>query len=293
MKTLFSVIVPTYNRQEKILPTLHSILAQSFDNFELIVVDDGSTDKTAEIIKEKLSAQKKLHYFYKKNEERSVARNFGIEKAKGEFLVFFDSDDFMHPDCLEVLAKNIQKFPENNFFVSKFQIRKQKNISFSEINSLPEGFYSYESLLRGNVFRLIVLRKNALKHLFPPQFRICEDWIFNFLNIYEDKIFLIDRITYSLNDHEERSMNDHQKIITARMQATAYILDNCSLNAQQENLLWGHSFRFCAIHAYADQKKGQSWVFWKNAFAHLGFSTEMLLLLLRIGLGKTIIDKLK
>ncbi|HQQ93902.1 MAG TPA: glycosyltransferase [Bacteroidia bacterium] len=105
----FSVIVPVFNRASEISKTLLSILNQTYSAFELIVVDDGSTDNTAQQVKELIKQRPDVNfrYFYRENAERGAARNFGASKASGGFLNFFDSDDLMYPMHLEEAARLI------------------------------------------------------------------------------------------------------------------------------------------------------------------------------------------
>jgi glycosyltransferase involved in cell wall biosynthesis len=103
----FSVIVPTYNRGHLIGKTIESILGQTYRNFEVIVVDDGSTDNTEEVVRKYLGPS--FFYYRLEHGERSVARNFGTSKARGEYINWFDSDDIMLPHHLEELARIINE----------------------------------------------------------------------------------------------------------------------------------------------------------------------------------------
>jgi glycosyltransferase involved in cell wall biosynthesis len=96
-KPFFSIIIPSYNRAALIIETLNSVCSQTFQNWECIVVDDGSTDTTRDVI-EALSIQDdRIRYIYQDNAERSNARNNGIRNAKGEWICFLDSDDAFDP----------------------------------------------------------------------------------------------------------------------------------------------------------------------------------------------------
>lgn len=99
--SLVSVIIPTYNRASIITDAINSVLAQTFNNFQLIVVDDGSTDNTRDAL---ASYRGKLEYFYKVNGGVSSARNFGLRMAKGKYVAFLDSDDIWHSQRLETLV---------------------------------------------------------------------------------------------------------------------------------------------------------------------------------------------
>ena len=103
-----SVIIPTYNRRDYVVEAIDSVLAQAYKDFEIIVVDDGSTDGTGEILKEKYGNN--IRYFYKQNGGCASARNYGIKMAQGEYIAFLDSDDKYLPKKLEdqvgILEKN-------------------------------------------------------------------------------------------------------------------------------------------------------------------------------------------
>lgn len=98
--SLTSIIVPTYNFADHITPTIKSILNQTYSNFELIIVDDGSTDNTREVIE--LFKDSRIHYYWKENGGGASARNFGIEKAKGGYIAFCDHDDIWLTEKLEI-----------------------------------------------------------------------------------------------------------------------------------------------------------------------------------------------
>ena len=97
---LISVIIPAYNREQFVNKAIDSILAQTFKNWELLVVDDGSMDETASIVDDYCSRHPNSHYHYQPNQGVSVARNTGIEKATGQYVCFLDSDDTYDPEFL-------------------------------------------------------------------------------------------------------------------------------------------------------------------------------------------------
>ena len=113
MTSLISIIIPTYNRAHLIGETLDSIVAQTYSNWECIVVDDGSTDTTAEVMREYVKKDSRFQYHQRpenKLKGPNSCRNYGFELSKGEYIKWFDSDDVMLPTLLE---KQILSFVDN------------------------------------------------------------------------------------------------------------------------------------------------------------------------------------
>ena len=102
----FSIIVPTYNREEYIIKCIDSILDQTYDNFEAIIIDDGSTDNTDNLVKK--YHDKRIKYFKNTNHGIGYSRNFGLNKAKGDYIFFLDSDDYLDENMLENVLKEIK-----------------------------------------------------------------------------------------------------------------------------------------------------------------------------------------
>lgn len=115
-KPFISVVIPTFNRATQVRNALNSVLAQRYQEFEIIVVDDGSTDGTGDSIQEIIRLEgdggKRIRYFFQPNQGSSVARNKGIEQARGEWIAFLDSDDVWLPEKLELQLQAIQQFKD-------------------------------------------------------------------------------------------------------------------------------------------------------------------------------------
>ena len=138
----FSVIVPVYNRRDEVEDLLRSLTRQTDKNFEIILVEDGSTERCEDIAL-RYSSELDLRYFYKANEGRSIARNYGLEHATGQYFVFFDSDCVIPPDYFRTLGDELA-----NHYVQCFGgpdaasddfTDVQKAISFSMTSLLTTG----------------------------------------------------------------------------------------------------------------------------------------------------------
>lgn len=105
-----SVIIPTYNRAELIIETIQSVLDQTFDDFEIIVVDDGSTDNTKQVVDG--FKDSRIKYIYQENRGVANARNNGIKASSGEYIAFLDSDDMWLPENLELKVKMLDSHPD-------------------------------------------------------------------------------------------------------------------------------------------------------------------------------------
>jgi glycosyltransferase involved in cell wall biosynthesis len=122
----FSVIIPLFNKEKFIEATLKSVLNQTFIDFEILIINDGSTDNSASIIKG--FDDSRIRYYYKENAGVSSARNDGIEKAQSNYISFIDADDYWYPDFLEEMYKIIQKHPEQKVFSAAIEIETSKKV---------------------------------------------------------------------------------------------------------------------------------------------------------------------
>lgn len=116
----FTVIIPLFNKEKFIEATLKSVLNQSFTDFEILIVNDGSTDSSVAIIKS--FTDPRICYFSKENAGVSSARNYGIEKAKADHISFIDADDYWYPSFLQEMFENIKKHPEQKVFSAAIEI---------------------------------------------------------------------------------------------------------------------------------------------------------------------------
>lgn len=115
-----SVIIPVYNRENIIASVVDSVVSQSYSAWELLLIDDGSTDSTAEICKKYVTQDRRVRYYHKDNGGVSAARNYGIREARGNFIVFLDSDNYLMDDTLEKLNNAITGEKDVDFVVYGF-----------------------------------------------------------------------------------------------------------------------------------------------------------------------------
>lgn len=110
----FSIIIPVYNRIDEVEDLLKSLAAQSCKDFEVVIVEDGSTSPCDTVVKQ-YETQVDVSYYFKDNEGRSIARNYGLERAKGDYFIFFDSDCVIPPDYFKILSAALDANPLDCF----------------------------------------------------------------------------------------------------------------------------------------------------------------------------------
>src|SRR5690625_5076160 len=121
---MFSVVIPLYNKELSIRNTLQSVLDQTFTDFEIVIVNDGSTDSSAAIVEE--FTDPRIRLIHQENQGVSAARNKGIEEAKYDWIVFLDGDDLWENNHLEEFVKMIKLFPEDRVFCTSHTKSKLK-----------------------------------------------------------------------------------------------------------------------------------------------------------------------
>lgn len=294
----FSIIIPTYNRASFLPATINSALQQTFTDYEIIIIDDGSTDNTKEILKPFLEKNSHLKYFWQENHERGFARNFGIQQASGDYILCFDSDDVMMADYLNVLFNKIQELNFPDFIAVKHAFKRNGKIYPSSLSSLKEGWYDIDLLLTGNPFacHFCVKRKNSALKLFEErrEYATMEDWLFLIQNILNHKIYVIDKVSVWMNEHQEQSMQqNHSKVISARLLATEWIVEKSILNTEQNKKMQGYSLYFCAIHCYLDRNRTEAFNYLFRSIKYKVSFYKIFLLFIKITVGRKNIQQLK
>ncbi|MCA0230352.1 MAG: glycosyltransferase family 2 protein [Bacteroidetes bacterium] len=145
----FLVVIPLYNKENFIKKTLESVLSQTYTQFEIIIVDDGSSDNSLSVVGELIDSR--IRIFTQENRGVSAARNFGIEKAKNEYIAFLDADDLWLPDYLETIKCMIEQYPQAGVFATGYTICSSKNYDVIS-NRIPKG----ETILINNYCKSII-----------------------------------------------------------------------------------------------------------------------------------------
>ena len=138
-EVMVSIVIPVYNAEKNIAACLDSVLLQTYQNFEIILIDDGSADRSAEICKSYQEKCSKIRYVYQKNSGPASARNKGIDESKGKYIAFVDSDDTVSADMIGEMVETAETNSAEMVISSYFLIENNKK---SVCNyKLPEGLY--------------------------------------------------------------------------------------------------------------------------------------------------------
>lgn len=209
MSIFLSIIVPTYNRAHLIAQTLQCILKQTDSDYEVIVIDDGSTDETEKVVAPFLCHN--VHYHRINNSERGAARNVGTSLAKGKYVNWFDSDDEMLPNHVHALKNVVTKFGAHEFFALKYAFKDAETKAI-----LPKSFeqkgLAFPFIVKGNYLAcnpVCVRRDIALKEPFIEDRKLSasEDYELWLRLWAKYPLFQSDELTSYLILHAERSVN--------------------------------------------------------------------------------------
>lgn len=203
----FSIVIPTYNRADCLVENLSALLRQSFESYEIVVVDDGSTDNTEAVVMSLSSPR--IRYFKTENSERSHARNFGMRVASGQYINYFDSDDVMYDNRLETVYNFIveRQMPDVLFTHYDFVDSNKKQIGTVSryYQSFTDDLLFNNFLACGSVF---LKRMVARNFNFNEDRRLitAEDWEL-WLRVHTTHEFVECKAsTFAIRQHEQRSL---------------------------------------------------------------------------------------
>lgn len=207
---MISVIIPLYNKEKAINSTLNSVLGQSFKDIEVIVVNDGSTDQSLQVIHNNFSDER-LFIYSKNNEGVSIARNYGISKSRFQYVFFLDADDVLVNNALQILYDLVVKYPDDNLFACNFSIANNSGVVIEKYCTINEELRVVDPFKYIYLNRFFVRVGNTLINksllnddcLFNPELSLYEDFDF-FIRliskssvIYSPEVILVYQIAHS------------------------------------------------------------------------------------------------
>ena len=210
MPPFFSIIIPTYNRADFLPETIKSVTGQTYADWECIVVDDGSTDHTKDVIEG--FNDKRIKYFWKNHEERSIARNYGIDRAKGEYICFLDSDDYYKNDHLDVLFKHINNVNNKRaLFYTGMERNAEGKTELLPMYDPKKFKHPVEFVLKHFLFinSVCVHREIFSKFRFPENFHIWEDTHLWLRVVANYPFYQIDKLTTGWKIHSGGSVSEN------------------------------------------------------------------------------------
>jgi glycosyltransferase involved in cell wall biosynthesis len=215
------VVVATYNRAEFLPDTIRSILGQTYRNYELIIVDDGSTDHTREALK---PYESQLRYIYQSNQGPSAARNAGVAQAKGEWIAIQDSDDLSAPNHLAVFSDYVIKHPDcgmvfaNGRYLSGREHDRETLIPAEKSRRLARDGVRLEDLFERSIVRLqaALISKRAYNLIggHDESLRICMDLDLSFRLLLQFPVGYIDAPLFFYRKHEGNTGRNEELRLT-------------------------------------------------------------------------------
>ncbi len=258
----FSIIIPTYNRAALIGKTIRTVLAQDFDDFEIIVVDDGSKDATEEEVAKLVDPR--LTYYKKDNAERGAARNYGRAKARGEYINFFDSDDLMYPQHLSTARAFITQSGTPEFFHLGYDFKNPDGVTTKQVNGFDDAVR--ERALFDNVLScngVFVRADIAAQFPFEEDRKLAsaEDWELWIRLLSRYTLRYSNTITTSVVSHDLRSIRTiaTEKIIARDLALIAYLKNDYEVlrrYGKRFNLFIADRYTFIMLCLSEDNNRG-------------------------------------
>ena len=185
MNNLVSIVTPLYNTEKYIGETIESVINQSYKNWEMIIIDDVSTDNSCKIVEEYIVKDQRIKLLKnKKNSGVSITRNVGIKEAKGKYIVFLDADDLFMPDKLR---KQVNFMEINNFLLTQTAYEKvNEDGSLRGIVMFPK-LLTYHDSLKGNLMKCfaVMINQEKLGKRYFETYKLSEDHVY-WLDLLKD-----------------------------------------------------------------------------------------------------------
>lgn len=221
MEDLISIIVPVYNSEKYIEKCINSLINQTYENLEIIIINDGSKDKSLEKIRKIAKMEQRIKVVSKENSGVSSTRNKGIELSNGKYIIFIDSDDYVEPNFVEVLHKNLIEndvdlvscayYLETGNKLEPRYIKEKNNIL--NRNELYSSTINFESGITqspcNKIFKANIIKKNNL--CFPISIKVGEDMLFNieYISFCEKGFFVNDILYHYIRDNLDSATNSN------------------------------------------------------------------------------------
>ncbi len=223
-----SVIIPVYNCEEFIEEALHSIFAQTFPINEIIVMDDGSDDGTAAILKKYAG---RIKYYYQKNRGLAAARNAGIQVSSSSYLAFLDADDFYHPEKIAIQKAFLDDHPEIDMVFSDFEYFGGTLLRRPIPDSFKKGKGSvFLDLFRYNCIAIptVLIRRKCFEEigLFDETLLAVEDYDFWLRLSKHKRIGYIDRVLAKVRLHPENMSKDAERMCQYEIKVINKVIDD-------------------------------------------------------------------
>jgi glycosyltransferase involved in cell wall biosynthesis len=222
----FSIIIPTYNRAVFLPKAIESVLAQTYNDWELIIVDDGSTDNTKEVVAH--YNDNRIIYIYQENAERSAARNNGVAHAGGEYVCFMDSDNILLPNRLQLLSETIT---DTACYYTDIEYRNdEKGTSVLKTGRQYPYPMDVDMLIQDIIAtpQICCAREILQKHQFNPSISIGEDMELLFRITAEyPLVYIPNQATVVEVEHEGRSVAVHSKSSEKQLETLKIMFSNC------------------------------------------------------------------
>lgn len=253
MKPEITIIVPVYNAESFLGKCINSILSQSYTNFELFLINDGSSDNSGEICNKYAIKDNRIKVFHKNNGGVSSSRNLGIDNAQGKWMMFIDSDDEITPNCLELCISKSKKgsvdlieFGCYHLIENKLKIAFKYNESETTISKKKFWDNCYKNFaVWGHLFRTDHILNYNIR--FEENLIMSEDRIFFYKYLYYTKeVGTISNCTYLYRQHKLSVCNTPISINKIESQYQAIKILTKEYDAQDKNYLTNKIFTFLA-----------------------------------------------